>query len=102
MRSVTRIKPTRSEFWTADVASSAAACAARSALVFPSGPNRRLAETSTISQRQRPLLDEPADVGLPLPRGDVPVEVPDVVPRLVRAQFGERQPQPRTRPVVRP
>ena len=49
-RSLTSTRPARSPFWIAAVASSAAACTARSALDRPSGPNRRLAETSTISQ----------------------------------------------------
>ncbi len=103
IRSLTRIRPARSPFWMAAVASSAAACAARSALVLRSGPNRMLAETfNDQPEAQRPLLDEPPHERPALPRGDVPVEVADVVTRLVRPQFGEREPDPRPGAVVRP
>ena len=44
--------PTRSPLWMAAVANSAAAFAARLALVRPSGPNLMLAETSRTSQSE--------------------------------------------------
>ncbi len=46
------------------------------------------------------LLDEPAHKRTPLASRHVPVQVPDVIARLVGAQFGERQADPRPGAVI--
>ena len=53
-------------------------------------------------ERQRPLLDEPADERPPCRAVDVPVDVADIVTRLIGAQFGEGQADARTGPVIGP
>ena len=47
-------------------------------------------------QAEGALLDEPAHKRTPLTSRHVPVEVPDVISRLVGPQLGESQPDPRT------
>ena len=72
-------------------------------LGLPVGPEPQAGrDVDDQPERQRPLLDEPADVGPPLPRGDVPVEVADVVPRLVRPAARRRSGPSRAGPRGRP
>jgi len=49
----------------------------------------RRAEVEQEPRRDLPILDVLADVGRVHPRGDVPVDVADVVARLVFTQVGE-------------